>query len=146
MSHRASNIAPRANAELLESKYEQWRDDPKSVEPTWSAFFEGFELGMAQTPKAAEPGGGGATAPSGGLDLATRARIVSLVHTYRSIGHTAAWLDPLSGEAPEQPKLSLPEFGIDPAHLDAEVSTQFFESGRRMPLRELIDRLQRMFC
>lgn len=144
----ASNIAPRAHAELLEQKYEQWREDPKSVEPTWSAFFEGFELGLSQAPKpppGAASGGGGA-GPAGGLDLASRARIVSLVHTYRSLGHTAAWLDPLSDEAPDQPRLSLAEFGLDESQLDIEIGTQFYESGRRMPLRELISRLRSIYC
>ncbi|MBL9154156.1 MAG: 2-oxoglutarate dehydrogenase E1 component [Verrucomicrobiales bacterium] len=147
-----SNIASRANADLLESKYVQWREDPQSVEPTWSAFFEGFELGLAQPPKPAKgaPGGAAGASPepdaTGGLDLASRARIVSLVHTYRSLGHTAAWLDPLSDEAPEQSKLSLAEFGLDESQLDIEVSTQFFESGRRMPLRELIGRLRAIYC
>jgi 2-oxoglutarate dehydrogenase E1 component len=142
----ASNIAPRANAELLESKYEQWREDPLSVEPTWSAFFEGFELGMSQAPKALPAAAGEGSASAAGLDLAARARIVSLVHTYRSLGHTAAWLDPLSDEAPEQPRLSLAEFGLDESHLDVEISTQFFESGRRMTVRELVGRLQRIYC
>jgi 2-oxoglutarate dehydrogenase E1 component len=142
----ASTIAPRANADLLESKYAQWREDPLSVEPTWSAFFEGFELGMAQPPKTGVAAAATGDSASGGLDISARARVVSLVHTYRSIGHTAAWLDPLSAEAPEQPRLSLEEFGIDPAQLDTEVGTQFYENGRRMPLRELIGRLQRIYC
>jgi 2-oxoglutarate dehydrogenase E1 component len=143
----ASNIAPRANADLLESKYEQWREDPMSVEPTWSAFFEGFELGLSQSPKTSAAAASASVAePVGGLDLASRARIVSLVHTYRSLGHTAAWLDPLSDEAPDQPKLSLAEFGLDESQLDIEVSTQFFDSGRRLPLRDLIGRLQRIYC
>ena len=43
-----SSVSPRLNADLLDEKYAQWKDDPHSVEPTWSAFFEGFELGAAQ--------------------------------------------------------------------------------------------------
>ena len=38
----------RANAELLEAKYLDWKQDARSVEPAWASFFEGFELGMAQ--------------------------------------------------------------------------------------------------
>ena len=44
----SSNISARMNSVLLDEKFAQWKIDPQSVEATWSAFFEGFELGMAQ--------------------------------------------------------------------------------------------------
>ncbi|MCB1234455.1 MAG: 2-oxoglutarate dehydrogenase E1 component, partial [Verrucomicrobiae bacterium] len=143
MSH--SSIAARANAELLESKYAEWKADPRAVEPTWSAFFEGFELGLAQPPKPVALSGAVAAAPDG-AQIGARVRIVSLVHTFRSIGHTAAWLDPLSGAPPEQPLLDPAAFGVVEGDLDTEISTQFFEGGRRMPLRELIARLRALYC
>ena len=41
-----SSVSARLNADLLDEKYAQWCEDPKSVETTWSSFFEGFELGV----------------------------------------------------------------------------------------------------
>ena len=38
------------NAHLLEEQYEQWRVNPSSVDATWRAFFEGFELGTQLEP------------------------------------------------------------------------------------------------
>ena len=46
-----SSVSPRFNAELLEQKYDQWCEDPQSVDSDWSAFFDGFELGVAQIEK-----------------------------------------------------------------------------------------------
>jgi len=43
-----SSISARFNADLLDQKYDQWCEDPQSVEADWCAFFEGFELGNAQ--------------------------------------------------------------------------------------------------
>ena len=43
-----SSVSARFNADLLDQKYEQWCDDPQSVEADWCAFFEGFEIGNAQ--------------------------------------------------------------------------------------------------
>ncbi len=144
MSHA---ISARANVDLIDQKYGEWKQDPSSVDDSWGMFFEGFELGLTQ------PAPIGKTANSGGseggvenLDLATRARIVSTVHQYRSLGHTAAWLDPLEECGPNQPLLSLKELGFLPEHLDEEIATQFYEDGRKMKLRELIDRLQRTYC
>ena len=44
----SASLPYRANADFLESKYIDWKKDPASVEPLWSSFFEGFELGMAK--------------------------------------------------------------------------------------------------
>lgn len=146
MSH---SLSVRANVELLDEKYAEWKRDPDSVDESWATFFEGFELGMTR------PGEGGdsgtvVTDPGseivGGLDIATRARIVSMVHQYRSLGHTAAWLDPLEEEAPSQALLSLSELGFLPEHLDEEVSTQFFRAGERMKLRDMISELEAIYC
>lgn len=140
MSH---TIPARANVDLIDQKYAEWKEDPNSVDQTWAMFFEGFELGLSQPAPATLSSG---EEMVGGLDIATRARIVTLVYSYRSLGHTAAWLDPLDEKAPEQPLLSLEELGFNEGHLDETVSTQFYENGRKMKLRELIDRLERTYC
>ncbi len=43
-----SSVSARLNADLLEEKYSQWSENPASVDATWAAFFEGFELGVEQ--------------------------------------------------------------------------------------------------
>ena len=145
MSHA---ISARANADLIDQKYAEWKQDPKSVDDTWAMFFEGFELGLTQPAPVGKKGAGSDPGAEqvGGLDLATRARVVSMVHQYRSLGHTAAWLDPLEEEAPSQPLLSLGELGFLPQHLEEEVATQFYEGGRRMKLRDMIERLDQTYC
>ncbi|MEM9281233.1 MAG: 2-oxoglutarate dehydrogenase E1 component [Verrucomicrobiota bacterium] len=143
MSH---SIPSRANVDLIDRKYADWKQDPSSVDETWAMFFEGFELGMTQPTSAGVAATAAPTEMVGGLDLATRARVVSMVHQYRALGHTAAWLDPLEEHPPHQPLLDLEELGFLPQHLDEEIATQFYENGRRMQLRELIDRLNRTYC
>ena len=34
-----------ANADVIETAYRAWLDNPDSVDPTWRAFFQGFTLG-----------------------------------------------------------------------------------------------------
>ncbi|MDB4359047.1 2-oxoglutarate dehydrogenase E1 component [Verrucomicrobiales bacterium] len=143
----SNSISARENVDLIDQKYTDWKNDPASVDETWAMFFEGFELGMAQpAPRKPDTPQTPGAEMVGGLDLATRASIVSLVYSYRSLGHTAAWLDPLDEEAPTQLLLSLEELGFKPEHLDEEISTQFYEEGRRMKLRELINRLKKTYC
>ena len=39
-----STVANRWNLELIEENYQRWSSDPTSVDATWQAFFEGYEL------------------------------------------------------------------------------------------------------
>ena len=134
----------RLNADLLEEKHAAWLSDPSSVEQNWAAFFEGFELGSAQLENE-EMAGSGATKPTG-EDLGIRARAGALVYAYRTIGHTAAWIDPLADGPPKVPALELEEFGFSAAELDKPVATQFYRGGQYMPLRELEGELRSAFC
>jgi len=142
----SSHISPRLNAALLDEKYAQWCDDPQSVEDTWAAFFEGFELGST-LPKKGGPAG--VPAQSGPVDqrlsedqLAFRGKVVSLIYNYRTLGHTQAHINPLEEEALKNPRLAPEAFGFTEADLDREAATQFFRSGEPTVLRNLISGLE----
>src|SRR5437764_4373732 len=47
------SFATRWNQGAIEEAYERWQQDPASVDDTWRAFFEGFEL-AERSPAAAE--------------------------------------------------------------------------------------------
>lgn len=146
-----SSVSARLNADLLDQKYEQWCDDPRSVEENWSAFFEGFELGSAQVEKkeAAATGAVSIPAESPSVNdehhLNFRGKCVSLVYNYRTLGHTQAQIDPLHDSAPRNPRLELSQFGLSESDLDREASTQFFRGGQKMKLREMIAGLEECY-
>jgi len=134
-----SSVSARLNADLLEEKYSLWCEDPRSVEATWAAFFEGFELGTAQ-PK--PRGAAGVTAAPGVAgDLSFYGKVVSLVYNYRTLGHTQADINPIG--APERnPRLGIEQFGITEADLDREASNPFFRKGEKFRLRDMIAALE----
>jgi 2-oxoglutarate dehydrogenase E1 component len=135
-------FANQANAALIDQNYEAWRQDPSSVDPTWAAFFEGFELGNT-----AAPGGNGAVpekaAPVGEVPLQTR--VDALVYAYRTLGHTIAHTDPLAKHRPQNPLLSLSEFGFSEKDLDLSVSSKFIFGGKAMRLREMVAKLESIY-
>ncbi|MCH2062705.1 MAG: 2-oxoglutarate dehydrogenase E1 component [Roseibacillus sp.] len=147
------------STDLLEANYERWLDDPTAVDPTWSAFFEGFALGSAQLKKlgAAEGNGGAGSSPgvaaspggpAGELDseqLAFRGRMVSLVYNYRTLGHTQAQINPLDESPARNPRLELLKAGLEEGDFDREASTQFFRDGARMRLREMVAALDQTY-
>ena len=70
----------------------------------------------------------------------------ALVYAYRTLGHTIADLDPLDLLKRSNPLLTLKELGIDEKELDLDVSSRFFQEGRKMKLREMIRELEAIYC
>ena len=141
-----SSVSPRQNTELLESKYAEWCEDPKSVDGTWAAFFEGFELGSAQVQRKEEAGAAvvGTPTPSSDADLAFFGKVVSLIYNYRTLGHTQADINPLD-PAERNPRLNIEQYGLTSEDLDKVVWNSFFRHGDRMKLRDMVTALEKTY-
>src|SRR6267143_5680784 len=115
------SIATRANLDLIEENYRRWREDPRSVDSGWSAFFEGFELGNLP-----QKNGALAHAPARveGRESSLQTRVDGLVYAYRTLGHTIARVNPLAERRPENPLLSLRELGFSERDLDLQVASK----------------------
>jgi 2-oxoglutarate dehydrogenase E1 component len=130
------------NADLLDEYYQRWKKDPATVDSTWSAFFEGFELGLSPARN-----GSGVLEVSAlpGMDPQLRNRIDSLVNNYRILGHTQARLDPLSETLPEQPALALKAFGLEETPPDTVVSSRYFRDSAPLPFQDLLKNLHAIY-
>ena len=130
---------------LIDENYQRWLSNPESVDPDWSAFFEGFELGFAKS----EANGETATAdlaPGAVSDPSLQTRVEALVYAYRTLGHTIADLDPLDMLKRSNPLLTLKELGFQESELDQTVSSPFFRENRKMKLRDMIRELETIYC
>src|SRR5437588_11795467 len=103
------SFATRANLDLLEQNYKRWQEDPESLDPSWLAFFEGFELGDLQLRNGAAAIAAAPAAAVGEQPL--QSRVDGLVYAYRTLGHTIARIDPLADKRPHNPPLTLREPG-----------------------------------
>jgi 2-oxoglutarate dehydrogenase E1 component len=138
-----TTIAARANLELIDENYRRWQENPASVDPSWSAFFEGFELGNLPQ----KNGAAVAAAPRAGVrESPLQARVDGLVYAYRTLGHTIARVNPLAEKRPENPQLSLRELGFSEKDLDLRVSSKFFLDNEETKLREMIARLEKIYA
>jgi 2-oxoglutarate dehydrogenase E1 component len=133
------------NADLLDEYYQRWRQDPAAVDSSWSAFFEGFELGST----AGRNGKSGVVTESEGptteLDRLQN-RIDSMVQNYRILGHTQAQIDPLAQARPETPALTPSALDLEDVPLETVVSSRYFQQSRSMTLGEMIDALRAIYC
>ncbi|HEY1077351.1 MAG TPA: 2-oxoglutarate dehydrogenase E1 component [Fontimonas sp.] len=142
-----------ANAPYVEAFYEQFLEDPESVDPSWRAYFRliqdqnapretahsevvaRFER-LAREPRrvvAAEAGFDARAAEK-------QAAVLRLINYYRVRGHQAAKLDPL-GLAPsaQVPDLDPAFHGLGPEDMDTVFNVGSLASAAdRLPLREII--------
>ena len=136
------SIATRGNLDLIEENYRRWEKNPESVDGSWRAFFEGFELG--NTPQ--RNGASAVAAPevAGARESPLQTRIDGLVYAYRTLGHTIARINPLADKRPENPLLSLRELGFSEKDLD--LVPPVFSRQRKMTLREMIARSEEIYA
>ncbi|CAA6677919.1 MULTISPECIES: 2-oxoglutarate dehydrogenase E1 component [unclassified Lentimonas] len=138
-----STIASRWNADLIDQNYETWLSSPASLTPEWRAFFEGFELAQSSGSKTSAT-----TADYSASDTiaSKQSRLIGAIYAYRSIGHTIAKFNPLTKEAPMNPRLTLERLGLDEADLDTVFHTGNYLNGVEMTARELLERLDKTYC
>ncbi|MBI2384192.1 MAG: 2-oxoglutarate dehydrogenase E1 component [Gammaproteobacteria bacterium] len=156
----ASSSIQGANAPYVEAYYEQFLDDPESVDPGWRAYFRTVQDANAprETPhseviarfeRLARERAHGAVVVAGGLSpeaAEKQAAVLRLINYYRVRGHQAARLDPLGLAPPTKvPDLDLAFHGLTEADLDTEFNTGSLVAVDRLPLREIVRVLKSVY-
>src|SRR5688572_23620789 len=121
---------------FLDEIYEQWRADPKSVDESWRALFEGRP----------RPTNGQAARPLPSSDLRA-GRVYTLVNSYRARGHLEAELDPLEHIHREpHPDLDFKSYGFSDADLDRVMPSGGLYGIEAASLGEILRRLRATYC
>ncbi|HEY3131381.1 MAG TPA: 2-oxoglutarate dehydrogenase E1 component [Acidobacteriota bacterium] len=123
------------NAEYIEELYQQYCNDPHSVELSWRYFFQGMEFAHD---------GAASTAPASGFAQDTR--ILNLIDAYRKWGHLSANIDPLGMNQETHPELELENLGFSDHELDATFPAVPFIDRAPVTLREVRDALREIYC
>ena len=83
----------------------------------------------------------------GSEHIAQQARVLELINAYRVRGHLIADLDPLRSRAiAHHPELELETYGLTIWDLDREFWTGGLKGGDRMPLRQIVEVMRRVYC
>ena len=121
-----------ANVDYLDQLYQQYQNDPQSVDESWQAYFAGFEAA------------GGKAFGSGAVPLTMG--LHKLVHAYRDLGHVVADLDPLGRVRKHNALLDLAQFNMSETDLDRVVGKADFFGETNGTLRDLRDKLEKTYC
>lgn len=74
------------------------------------------------------------------------ARILELIHAYRSRGHLIADTDPIAFIRRTHPDLDIERYGITLWDLDRSFPTGGFGGAKKLPLRDILTKIRRAYC
>ncbi len=143
------------NAQLVEPLYEQYLADPASVPEAFRSYFDAIADPSGETPRgpveealrlsARRPVSTVAAAPAELLQK--EMGVLQLIEAYRLRGHLLADLDPLDLVKPERPpELDPATYGLLPSDFDTEFAVPHLGDRVTMPLREILERLEEIYC
>ena len=153
------------NANYIETLYEQYLDDPDSVDSDWQTYFEQYRspndaqhnaikdqfllLARNQTAnKVSADSGSSATSPSKNVGDNKQMGVQQLISAYRRRGHRRAQLDPLHlNPRAAVEDLTLAYHNLSEADLDTVFPTGDLNIGKsEATLREIIEIMERVYC
>jgi len=122
--------------------YDQYLQQPDSVEPSWRAFFQGFDFGVENS----QEGFSSETETGVPEHLQKEFKVVQLVDGYRKRGHLFTKTNPVRDRRTYNPNLSIENFGL--SHTDLGV---VFNAGDIMgigpsTLADIVAHLERVYC
>ncbi|WP_185866052.1 2-oxoglutarate dehydrogenase E1 component [Blattabacterium cuenoti] len=137
----------------LEFLYNKYKKDPNSIEPSWSAFFHGFDFGEKNYKAVSQSINTKNHKKFFNIENKNENGIIqkeflvsNLIHAYRKRGHFFTHTNPIRERRKYFPSLDLKNFGLSEKELDV-----FFESGQliglgKTSLRNIINYLKNIYC
>ena len=103
--------------EQISELYNTYLKFPDSVEPSWRAFFQGFDFGLESDSLEDLGVEMGASIPQNVLD---EFKIIKLIDGYRPRGHLFTKTNPVRERRKYAPTLGLENFGLNDSDLQTE--------------------------
>lgn len=128
--------------------YDQYLQSPDSVEPSWRAFFQGFDFGI-------ESGANGQSViehPQSGEaveipdPVVKEFQVVKLIEGYRTRGHLFTKTNPVRERRKYSPTLDIHNFGLDESDLQTTFNAGEILGIGPSTLKRIIEHLENVYC
>ena len=124
--------------------YEKYKQDPDSVEPSWRAFFQGYDFGSETFGINGEVIDGVTTqVPE---HVLKEFQVVKLIDGYRTRGHLFTKTNPVRKRRKYAPTLDIQNFGLDNGDLDTIFNAGDILGIGPQSLREIRKHLEDIYC
>ena len=121
--------------------YEQYLEDPDIVEPSWRAFFQGFDFGVEN---------GGSHPITGDVEVPESVKkefqVVRLIEGYRTRGHLFTKTNPVRNRRVYSPNLDVENFGLTQADLSTVFNAGSIVGIGPSTLETIIEHLKKTYC
>ena len=126
---------------FIEDLYKEYLSDPDSIEPSWRAFFQGYDFSKSDFSDLLEDQ---TVLPD---EVRKEFSVLNLVHGYRTRGHLFTQTNPVRTRRKYSPDLSLKNFGLNDSDLELKFQAAS-ELGLESPasLRDIINHLENTYC
>ena len=133
-----------AHTAFFADLYEQYQQNPDAVEPSWRAFFQGYDFGSENYGLDGEIIEGVSTQiPE---QVQKEFNVVKLIDGYRMRGHLFTKTNPVRDRRTYSPTLDISNFGLTEQDLDTVFNAGEILGIGAKNLREIIEHLERIYC
>ena len=141
-----------AHTEFFAQLYDQYLENPDSVEPSWRSFFQGFDFGMT-TYNEENKVGQIVDFAVNNVDyslvsdkLQKEFNVLKLIDGYRSRGHLFTKTNPVRERRISSPTLEITNFGLSSADLNTVFDAAKIIHIQPCTLQEIITHLDTIYC
>ncbi|SHI94241.1 2-oxoglutarate dehydrogenase E1 component [Flavobacterium haoranii] len=138
-----------AHTAFFADLYEQYLQNPDSVEPSWRSFFQGFDF--AQANYGSEEVGqiiasGDYSCEHVTEKLQKEFNVLKLIEGYRTRGHLFTKTNPVRERRAYSPTLALENFGLSQADLNTVFDAAKIVNMKPSTLTEIVKHLESVYC
>ena len=127
------NYLNRDNLEYIESEFNNYLNDPNSIEPEWKHFFQGIEFAK--------------NFDSDSSNISSKEiDVYNLIRYYQDYGHLKAQLDPLNLAKPQGKNFDLDNFNLTESDLKQSFQVGSIIGLPNSTLAEMLTRLEKLYC
>lgn len=136
-----------AHTQFIDHLYEQYLESPDSVEPSWRAFFQGYDFAQeSYNGSVSEYAADQVTSGVAAQHMEKEFRVLKLIEGYRTRGHLFTKTNPVRERRKYVPTLELKNFDLS----DSDHET-VFQAGNEIglgatTLKVIVDHLEQVYC
>ena len=145
-----------AHTEFFAQLYDQYLENPDSVEPSWRSFFQGFDFGMTTynqenakemvVSAMSEIASNNNDCSLVSDKIEKEFNVLGLIDGYRSRGHLFTETNPLRDRRTYLPTLDLENFGLSNSDLNTVFEASKILGHQPKTLQEILNHLKSVYC
>ena len=130
----------------IESLYQDFVNNPESVDIDLRKFFEGFDFAVANMPQHAVNGKSSTVENAGNINLNKEFAVFQLIQAYRKKAHLVAKTNPIRERRNRNANLELSYFGLSEADLNTPFESGNFIGAGKKTLSQILANLQKSYA